>query len=176
MATKQPITSHPKLAKTEVKRSAPTPQQSLHSRQHPIVGTAMLALMKDAISARQEMIKRDAFLREVLDHDEDIAALAASMAFVPPSTPEEALAAVCMICADAEGIEDDGAKPDVRRIRQRAHGLAAWIETRFGLDRHDHGLNHFCDERLTHGLLPSSPPHPTVESALHRSMQESTQN
>lgn len=156
MANRKPTTSRNKSTRPTVKRSAPVHQQSLDSRQHPIVGTAMLALMKDMIATRYKLEETDL----AIDHDSDIAALAAVMAFVPPSTPEEALAAVCMMYADAESLNGDNASPAVRQLLQRALGVAAWIETRFGIDRQVSGLNYFCDYLLAQRHLPASPAHP----------------
>lgn len=158
MATRKPTTKpatesrrRAKLAKIEAKRSAP-----ISDRRQPIVGTAMLALLKDMVATHRRL--EDAG-ETTDDHDLDSMRLGAAMAFVPPSTPEEALAAACLLYEDGQ-MASGGNEDAPRRILQRALGLAAWIETRFGLDRADYGLDWFCDHMLAQRHLPASPPHP----------------
>jgi hypothetical protein len=113
-------------------------------------------LLKDMVAAHRRL--EDA--GETTDeHDLDSMRLGAAMAFVPPSTPEEALAAACLLFDDGQ-MASGGNEDAPRRILQRALGLAAWIETRFGLDRADYGLDWFCDHMLAQRHLPASPPHP----------------
>lgn len=137
------VTSRPKAVKADVKRSAPV--QSLDSRQHPNVGTAMPALLANAISAHE---RRDG-------SDNDLWTLANATSLVPPSTPEEALMQACLLFDDAD---PDATKDreDLRRICQRALGLAMWIETRFGIDRKKFRLDWFCGEMNERELFPTA--------------------
>ena len=149
--TKAETRRRAKLAKIEAKRSAP-----INDRQHPIVGTAMLTLLKDMVATHRRL--EDA--GETTDeHDVDTMRMGAAMAVVPPSTPEEALAAACLLWDDGEA-SSGGNADAARRVQQRALGLAAWIEVSFGLDRTDYGLDWFCDHKLEQSHLPASPPHP----------------
>jgi len=150
---------------TKTKKSATVTIAPTSDRFHPVTGTTLLALMRDlAHTMNMHPDEEEASIaREAMDQ------VAGTLMLVPPSTPEEALAAACFLYAEAGEIDDkkitgqDSSEPawfHGRTMQRRAIALAAWIETAHGIDRKTYGLDHLCPQEDEHLLLPHSAPHP----------------
>ncbi|MET4802508.1 hypothetical protein [Bradyrhizobium sp. LB11.1] len=145
-----------KLAKTDVKRSAPVQGAAAP----PIsLGSEMLKHLHRAVGTERFLAERGCPSRA------GRATLAASdmadtLASFPPHAPAEALAAAILIYTDLDSVVSattdfirDAAQ---LRIQQRVAGLAAWIESAHGIDRRNWGLDYFGDHNLvgTARLMP----------------------
>ncbi|MET4200069.1 hypothetical protein [Bradyrhizobium sp. LA6.12] len=155
-ATRKTTTSRPKLAKTEIKRSAPvedTKQQS--------AGMGMLALFRDLWMTFKH---KDNFSgsdggREGGAEYEGAYEIMRSMSFVRPVTAAEALAQAVFIQNE---MGDPGNSPDdavelSKRIVRRAAGLVLWIEQTHGIDCREIGLEDLCNSDFTAALFPDTP-------------------
>jgi hypothetical protein len=148
------VTSRPKLAKTDVKRSAPvkdTKQQS--------AGMGMLALFRDlwmTFKHKDNFDSEDGGAAEYKGTYE----VMRSISFIRPVTAMEALAQAVFIQNE---MGDPGEKsPDdlvelSERIVRRACGLILWIEQTHGIDHRELGLEDFCHIHMKDGLFPDAP-------------------
>jgi hypothetical protein len=149
-------------SKSSTKPTRTTTKPANPDRQHPVTGSAVLALLADILRTRQT---NDDNAWGAIAHDA-AHEVGRTLALVPPSTPEEALAAICLLYSEAERVDqshdwsEEKALEWSTRMKARAIALAAWIETAHGIKRETYGLEFFCNPHDEQDLLPHSPPHP----------------
>lgn len=128
-------------------------------RQYPVVGTALLAVLRDTIRVAKEEAAGEAG-SVAYNAARDVTT---ALSWVPPSTPDEALAAAIMLYDEASDVEEASSWTEDRaydwsaRMRRRAVALAAWIETAHGVNRTKLGLDYLCSGDAQPNLLPHSP-------------------
>jgi hypothetical protein len=167
-ATRRTTTSRPKLAKTDVKRSAPVhsapanhvgPGGWFISPTSSVLGTELLQQFKRAIRDHELLDEHKCITRADIAYSaaQDISKM---LALVPPRGPEEALAAAIMLYDEACDIDQANIWTEARcqewslRMKQRASALASWIETTHKVCRHDFRLDYFCHGGARDEVLP----------------------
>jgi hypothetical protein len=168
-ATRKTTTkSAPKLAKIEVKRSAPIPTVAPVTEQHrnnwvninaapSVLGEELLKQIKRAVSTHLILEERDSPIRSRRAQNA-ADTFANTLALVPPKSAIEALAAAIFIQVDidlvANGTTDLIKREAAERIEQRAVTLVSWIETTHKVDRCEWGLDFFCGGDSESALIP----------------------